>query len=271
MLMIITIFVFGCQEKTENIFSDLKYPDTGQRIIINSKLDSNSIATLNSKELRLLRNEIFARRGYIFKSNDLQDYFCKYKWYKPEVSSEQIDKKLFETDKLNIQLIQSIENSPKIIDNEFGKYIKKIKDLNLPFQAGCDVGIEMTSLSVFLDNELINIRPNQYYIYAKKEFQKFVMVIYGKPGDSNLPVLYTYKYNGDVISTLNLFDTDCGGDALLEKSINSEIDTNLVISIVIRKTEYTLDSTDSPIDSLTKSSRKESLYKIEDNGLVEKK
>jgi hypothetical protein len=35
------------------------------------------------KELRLLRNEIFARHGRIFDSHDLRDHFGKTAWYKP--------------------------------------------------------------------------------------------------------------------------------------------------------------------------------------------
>lgn len=33
--------------------------------------------------LRLLRNELFARRGFEFKSEDLKEFFRKMKWYKP--------------------------------------------------------------------------------------------------------------------------------------------------------------------------------------------
>ncbi|MDO9391448.1 MAG: YARHG domain-containing protein, partial [bacterium] len=35
--------------------------------------------------LRLLRNEIYAQHGMIFKSNDLSTFFENFKWYKAEV------------------------------------------------------------------------------------------------------------------------------------------------------------------------------------------
>lgn len=35
------------------------------------------------KELRLMRNEIFARRGYVFNDKSLNKYFTSKKWYKP--------------------------------------------------------------------------------------------------------------------------------------------------------------------------------------------
>ena len=34
--------------------------------------------------LRLMRNEVFARHGYIFKDTKLNDYFSSQKWYKPD-------------------------------------------------------------------------------------------------------------------------------------------------------------------------------------------
>lgn len=41
------------------------------------------LSTLSYEALRLLRNEIFARNGYLFSDGYLRGYFNKYKWYKP--------------------------------------------------------------------------------------------------------------------------------------------------------------------------------------------
>jgi hypothetical protein len=40
--------------------------------------------TKTPAELRLLRNEIFARHGRIFKTPDLREFFSKQSWYKPD-------------------------------------------------------------------------------------------------------------------------------------------------------------------------------------------
>jgi hypothetical protein len=66
------------------------------------------IAVLSKKDLRLLRNAIYARRGLIFKSRDLQDWFSRFPWYKPEYAS--VDDKLTWNDKANISMIQTYEN-----------------------------------------------------------------------------------------------------------------------------------------------------------------
>lgn len=63
------------------------------------------------KELRIARNEIFARHGYIFKSKDLTDYFNQFDWYEPKL--KKVDSLLTENEKKNIQLIVSLEKELK--------------------------------------------------------------------------------------------------------------------------------------------------------------
>jgi hypothetical protein len=66
------------------------------------------LAVLSKKDLRLLRNAIYARHGLIFKSWDLQDWFSRFPWYKPEYAN--VDDKLTWNDKMNISKIQTYEN-----------------------------------------------------------------------------------------------------------------------------------------------------------------
>lgn len=51
-----------------------------------SRLSENFPYMLSS-ELRLLRNEFFARRGYIFRSPELNEYFLRQRWYNPLYTS----------------------------------------------------------------------------------------------------------------------------------------------------------------------------------------
>ena len=44
------------------------------------KLTEGQLSLWNSDELRLMRNEIFARYGYVFKSKDLKEYFNNQEW-----------------------------------------------------------------------------------------------------------------------------------------------------------------------------------------------
>jgi hypothetical protein len=63
---------------------------------------------LSLRDLRLLRNTIYARRGRPFKSQILRDHFEGMSWYK--VADGYSDKLLSANDVRNIALIKSVEN-----------------------------------------------------------------------------------------------------------------------------------------------------------------
>lgn len=57
--------------------------------------------------LRILRNSIYARHGYKFKSADLQRYFGQFSWYHPQYSD--VDSKLSAIEKANVKEIKKWE------------------------------------------------------------------------------------------------------------------------------------------------------------------
>jgi hypothetical protein len=57
-------------------------------------------------DLRIMRNEIFARYGYIFET-DVKEYFNKQWWYIPK--SRNVDSQLTEIEKQNIDFIKRHE------------------------------------------------------------------------------------------------------------------------------------------------------------------
>lgn len=79
-----------------------KYSIASTRILIEQ--DVNKLSKI---ELRLMRNEIFARYGYIFKSKDLQEYFLSQPWYHPQ--KEDVSSMLSDIEKENIAFIQKHE------------------------------------------------------------------------------------------------------------------------------------------------------------------
>ena len=58
--------------------------------------------------LRIMRNEILARHGYSFQSQDLKDYFGKQAWYQPAESNSDI--KLSFIEQLNVEMIKTAES-----------------------------------------------------------------------------------------------------------------------------------------------------------------
>jgi len=57
--------------------------------------------------LQEMRNEIFARHGYIFKSFEWSSYYSNRDWYNPQYSD--VNDKLTEIERINIALIQVLE------------------------------------------------------------------------------------------------------------------------------------------------------------------
>jgi len=54
------------------------FPDSSERLLVPADLSG-----MSREQLRLARNEIYARRGRIFDSPDLQEYFGRQPWYRP--------------------------------------------------------------------------------------------------------------------------------------------------------------------------------------------
>ncbi|PIC86140.1 hypothetical protein CSV72_10015 [Sporosarcina sp. P20a] len=69
-------------------------------------LDESDLKGLSKDDLRLARNEIYARHGYVFQSKELQNYFGSQSWYEPNPS---FDGKMTKWEKHNIELIKSLE------------------------------------------------------------------------------------------------------------------------------------------------------------------
>ena len=64
---------------------------------------------LSRRDLRLLRNTVYARRGRQFRSALLQNYFEQAAWYSSDPAYS--DGKLSALDQRNIKLIRSVEDS----------------------------------------------------------------------------------------------------------------------------------------------------------------
>lgn len=77
-----------------------KYPEISLRLLV-----YDDLRNLNSWEKRIMKNEIYARHGYIFKTGELYDYFSKQEWYNPRFDN--VEDMLSNFEKENIKLINS--------------------------------------------------------------------------------------------------------------------------------------------------------------------
>ena len=69
-------------------------------------LDRADLYHLSSAELRIARNEIFARHGYVFDAKELVNYFNQMDWYSP---NPYYTGSLTAVEEYNVELIKSLE------------------------------------------------------------------------------------------------------------------------------------------------------------------
>jgi hypothetical protein len=77
------------------------FPDSDRRYLTRAEL-----SRLSSDQLRIARNEIYARKGRYFKDQQLAAYFGRMPWYKPYAW----DVSLSAVEQANVTLIQSLEH-----------------------------------------------------------------------------------------------------------------------------------------------------------------
>lgn len=120
-------------KETKETFDTLQFINNNERAgdywcVSTDSLKDDDLELIPPSELRLMRNEIFARYGYAFKSEDLKKHFAKHSWYKPLFDN--VDKYLTSKEKHNIEFIQTHEKSNKEISQKelFDYFIEKINN-----------------------------------------------------------------------------------------------------------------------------------------------
>lgn len=80
--------------------SGVVIPDSSERL-----LSADELGNYSALELRIARNEIFARNGFRFKDASLRAHFSQFGWYKPSTDNVQLSA----TEKANVALLKSAE------------------------------------------------------------------------------------------------------------------------------------------------------------------
>jgi serine/threonine-protein kinase len=79
-----------------------RFPEASTRL-----LTAGDFARRTSWELRIMRNEIFARHGYIFKTPEMRSYFAQQSWYSPRY--DDVSRLLSDVEVRNVKMIKSSE------------------------------------------------------------------------------------------------------------------------------------------------------------------
>ena len=93
-----------CQGKTNEDINNIHhipglYPEASTR-----QLTTADLSPLSKWQLKIMRNEIFARHGYIFKTQVMKKYFHATPWYHPQF--DDVSHLLTPIERYNIKLIQ---------------------------------------------------------------------------------------------------------------------------------------------------------------------
>lgn len=89
----------GNKDVVYNGTNDLSNIDAG-----NYRFSENDLMSLSARDLTYLRNSVYAKHGYVFKSQELNNYFKQFGWYHPNPNVT--DAALNSTEKANVEFIR---------------------------------------------------------------------------------------------------------------------------------------------------------------------
>lgn len=156
LLVLITLCIcISCKGQTES------KPETS--VATFEYLSDQELQSKSKEELRFLRNELYARKGYVFKSDDLNQYFKTKSWYIP-----------------NPEIKISLSN------NEQG-YINKIKELEQRTED--KIRIDNLNCINYIDRNKLSIYPLTNEKLLSIEIEKSI---------SNAENYHKYKFYEDI-------------------------------------------------------------------------
>lgn len=180
-----------------------KYQVASERILSN-----NEIANMDKTELKLMKNEIFARYGYIFKKAEMKSYFESQHWYQPKY--EDVTSFLSDIEKRNIKLLNDYElmenknkegvNDDKQTDNFKaidGKFEIENYSYYLNQASKNDIKNRLTEKNNFDYDRAVIISSIVFNSNNKCEVCKFYYK--KKRSDRKIYHTYDYKIEGDLI------------------------------------------------------------------------
>ena len=102
---------YAASDGADSSYGDYDYSldslERAAEITAERDLEYADISGLSTEELRILRNWIFAKHGYIFHSEDLQEYFGAKDWYTPV--STNVTAELTDVERRNVAFIKRYE------------------------------------------------------------------------------------------------------------------------------------------------------------------
>ncbi len=184
-------------------------------------LQGEDLLYISPRELRIIRNEIFARYGYRFKDPVMQNYFGQQDWYKPLY--DDVGKFITPLEKANIDFILEKEKTnPDISDEEQFKIVVDLiysmgewEEWNRPRMLA-----HKFFVSAF-DHDPQSYRYDNQMQFPKTD--KYIYLLYehflGCDDCSSIYSIYQFTKQGNMVNSYVLGDTDTY-PVLIQKDMN---------------------------------------------------
>jgi hypothetical protein len=135
-------------------------------------LTRGELQRLSADQLHIARNEIFARRGRLFKDDALRTYFLQFPWYRPHAR----EVPLSAVEQANVALIQSVEqdNAGLAQSSEAPVATSRgvARPLAAPAKAESDAPLADPSRRYLTPEELQGLSPDQLAIVRNEIFAR---------------------------------------------------------------------------------------------------
>lgn len=89
------------------------------------RLSNKQLFLIYESELDWMRNEIFARKGYVFTNKKYQDYFSSFSWYTPQSDNSKIE--LSDTETYNANLLKERAQRIHIAKAKIKDFLQKLE------------------------------------------------------------------------------------------------------------------------------------------------
>jgi hypothetical protein len=155
-LIIIILFLFGSILWSQDLLNRTVHG--GDINPLNNLITIEQLINFTRSDLRILRNTIYAKYGYIFNSIDLQNHFSRFSWYNGILTNA--DNLLTAIDKENIDLILRIESNFPEINNSTNSLIGNW------YYFGGVASEGMDNITLLINTgDRVMILPNGIYVY----------------------------------------------------------------------------------------------------------
>lgn len=138
------------------------FPDSDSR-----KLTKEEALRLSTRDAKLAKNEIYARRHRRFNDKAIQEYFNKKSWYSGTIAPSDFDEDVFnEYEKANVELLKKAENGTLTASTSSGTSSAN-DDFVIPYSS--EVELTAADLSGLSKSEL-RIARNEIYARHHRKF-----------------------------------------------------------------------------------------------------